>query len=108
MITSSSWRRSIGQPFNSKSTGTWAEMGVEVRGRDVLGVGVDDADELALPAKLRRAWTPPDGGARADGDQPLGRGTDGQDPFCVLGRGDGTLDQRDVVRGPRRGACHLA
>ena len=28
--TSSSWRRSIGQPCSSKSTSTWAEIGVEV------------------------------------------------------------------------------
>jgi hypothetical protein len=30
VITSSSWRRSIGQPRSSKSTGTCAEIGVEV------------------------------------------------------------------------------
>ena len=29
-ITSMSWRLSIGQPRSSKSTGTWAEIGVEV------------------------------------------------------------------------------
>ncbi len=30
VITSSSWRLLIGQPFSSKSTGTCAEIGVEV------------------------------------------------------------------------------
>ena len=30
VITSSSWRLSIGQPCSSKSTGTCAEIGVEV------------------------------------------------------------------------------
>ena len=30
MITSSSWYLLIGQPRSSKSTGTWAAIGVEV------------------------------------------------------------------------------
>ncbi len=30
VITSSNWRRSIGQPRNSKSTLTWSEIAVEV------------------------------------------------------------------------------
>jgi hypothetical protein len=30
LMTSSSWRLSIGQPLSSKSTGTWALIGVEV------------------------------------------------------------------------------
>ena len=34
-ITSSSWRLLIGQPCSSKSTGTWALIGVEVSSVDM-------------------------------------------------------------------------
>ena len=58
-MTSSSCALSIGQPRSSKSTGTWAAIGVELRACDVLRVRVDDARNSATSAKLRSAWMPP-------------------------------------------------
>ena len=39
LITSSSWRLSIGQPRSSKSTGTWAAIGVEVASVEMYSGG---------------------------------------------------------------------
>src|ERR1051326_3662763 len=59
-ITSSNWFLSIGQPFNSKSTLTCDEIGVEVA--SVLmycGDAYTAATNTFTSAKLRSAWIPP-------------------------------------------------
>ena len=48
MITSSSWRLSIGQPCSSKSTSTCAEIGVEVLGSHVAAGGSVDVGTAFL------------------------------------------------------------
>ena len=100
MITSSSWRRSIGQPRSSKST--W-HVGRD-RGRggqrvDVLRAGVDDRrGTRRRRAKLRSAWIPP-----AVAQAPIV--TSIRDCSRIwrirstsVGGGDRALDQRHVVR----------
>ena len=108
VITSSSWWRSIGQPCSSKSTSTWAAMGVEVSSeRDVLGMGVDGPGVLARGGEVAQSLDPPGGGARPDRDQQARVGPDLLDPSGVGRCRDRALDQGHVV-GPRhRGPRHL-
>jgi len=60
LMTSSSWPLSIGQPRSSKSTGTWALIGVEVASVfRYSGLGYTAAAYSPTSAKFRRAWMPP-------------------------------------------------
>ena len=59
-MTSSSWRRSIGQPCSSKSTSTCAAIGVDVASAEIYsGRAYTIEVNSWTSAKLRRACTPP-------------------------------------------------
>jgi hypothetical protein len=68
-------------------------------------MGVDDARELARGDEVPQRLYPSGRGARADRHQVTRAGSDGLDPLDVLGGGDRTLDERQVV-GPARYLAH--
>ncbi len=98
LITSSSWRLLIGQPCSSKSTGTWALIGVEVpASRCSRARRRRSRVNSSTSAKLRSAWIPP-----AVAQAPIVISArelraDLLDALGVVRRGDRALDQRDVV-----------
>ena len=59
-MTSSSWPRSIGQPWSSKSTCTCALIGVDVASVEMYcGEAYTAAMKSSTSWKLRSAWIPP-------------------------------------------------
>ena len=85
--TSSSWPRSIGQPWSSKSTATWAEIGVEVSSVvEVLGMGVDRGGVGAGGGEVAQPLDATSGGAGSDGDQTARGGPDLYDALGVRRR----------------------
>jgi len=96
-ITSSSCALLIGHPRSSKSTGTWALIGVESRQRaDVLGRGVDDARVLPTSAKFAQRLDPAGGRAGADRDQRARLLAHLVDALGIVQVRDASLDDRDV------------
>ena len=97
-ITSSSWLLLIGHPLSSKSTGTCALIGVEVRERrDVVRRGVDDRGEVLDVGEVAQRLDPAGGRAGADRDQRPRAAAHLLDALGVVGGGDRALDDRDVV-----------
>ena len=107
LMTSSSWPLSIGQPRSSKSTGTWALIGVEVASVfKIFGVRIDGSGEFADIGEVPQGLDAARGGAGANRHQMPRETTHAQDAFGIGGRRNRAFDQREIVRSahhpPRR------